>query len=129
MLVAATPAVLAAPSAVDPRIEQPAVPAGKVKPIEAVAISPDGTATGLGDRERGHVGDHSGGGRWQSRALCDAAAKPGSCARIRDRLGTRFASPGFVSDCSMAPDQHKVMQNDIYLADTTGKGEPVALTN
>ena len=127
LLATQAPAAWAAPAAIDPRITQLLNQLAKVQPIEAVALSPDGKQLawlierqGKPDIELAAV-DGSGAHRLNS------ANKPGQCAESAIAWAPDSRQLAFVSDCSSDRTSTQVMQNDIYLADTTGNAPPVRL--
>jgi dipeptidyl aminopeptidase/acylaminoacyl peptidase len=125
--VAAAPATWAATSTVDPRIENLLGQLAKVQPIEAVAISPDG-------KQLAWVIEHENKSAIEVAAIdgthvrsVSAAAKPGTCAESGIAWAPDSRHLAFISDCSSDLTSTKVMQNDIYLADTQGTGQPKQL--
>jgi dipeptidyl aminopeptidase/acylaminoacyl peptidase len=127
LAIATAPAALAASPTVDPRIEHVLAQLGKAQSIQAVAMSPDGkqlawvierqgkSAIEVADADGHHVHPVT------------AAAKPGSC----DESGVAWAPDSrhlaFVSNCNVDLTSTKVMQNDIYLADTASHDAPERL--
>lgn len=122
-----TPAVFAEPAQVDPRIEQLLTQLTKVQPIEAVAISPDGTQLAWVIERQGTSTIEVAAADGSHVHAVGAAAKPGGC----DESGIAWAPDSrhlaFVSNCSIDLTSTKVMQNDIYLADTAGNDAPARL--
>ena len=121
------PCAFAAPSSVDPRIEHLLGQLGKVQPIEAVAISPDGTqlAWVIGSEGKPTIEVAAADGSHAHRV--SAAAKPGACAESGIAWAPDSHHLAFVSDCGSDLTSTQVMQNDIYLADTTGNHAPARL--
>ncbi len=122
--VVAVPATWAATSTVDPRIENLLGQLAKVQPIESVAISPDG-------RQLAWVIEHENKSAIEVAFIdgthvrgVSAAAKPGLCAESDIAWAPDSRHLAFVSDCSNDLTSTKVMQNDIYLADTAGGSKP-----
>ena len=124
LAAAALPTVLGATPSVDPRIEQLLGQLELVQPIEAVAISPDGQHLAWVIESKGKPmitvaaidGSHP--------RRISAAAKPGECSESDVAWAPDSRHLAFVSNCSLDLTSTKVMQNDIYLADTAGSNAP-----
>ena len=127
-LVAATPAVLAGTSAIDPRIESLLTQLGKVKPIQAAQLSPDGRQLAWvveNDHKPGiQIADADGG---HARSV-DPSAKAGSCSQNEIAWAPDSRHLAYISDCNGTLNRDKARLLQIVLADTQGKIEPVALT-
>ncbi len=112
----ATPA---APASVDPRIEKLLSQLSSTQSIEAVAISPDGKQLAWvlerQDKPMIQVANADGSHARQ----ISAAPKPGSCAESDIAWAPDSRHLAFVANCSVDLTSTKVMQNAIYLADTT----------
>ncbi len=110
--------------AIDPRIDRLLSQLGRVQPIDAVAISPDGrqlawvierdgkSAIEVADADGRHV--HA----------VSAAVTPGRC----DESGIAWAPDSrqlaFIANCHVDLTSTRVMRNDIYLADPGGNTPP-----
>ena len=121
------PAAHADPQAVDPRIEQVLAQLGKAQSIQAVAISPDGRQLAW-VIERDHkptieVADADG----NHAHAVTAAAAPGTCAESGIAWAPDSRHLAFISNCRIDLTSTQVMQNAIYLADTTGRDKPAQL--
>jgi len=127
MAMALAPAVYAEPASVDPRIEQVLSQLAKAQPIEAVAISPDGKQLAWVIENQGMSAITVAAADGSHAHPVSAAAKPGSCAESGIAWAPDSRHLAFVSNCSIDLTSTKVMQNDIYLADTDGNGAPTRL--
>src|SRR5476649_1005854 len=121
------PSAFAAPASVDPRIEQLLGQLGKVRSVEAVAISPDGTQLAWVTQHDGKSAIEVAAADGSHAHSVSAASKPGTCAESGVAWAPDSHHLAFVSDCGNDPTSTKVMQNDIYLADTTGNSKPTRL--
>lgn len=121
------PPAFAAPADADPRIGELLEQLAKTQPIQAVAISPDGS-------QLAWVAEHLGKPAITVAAVdgshahrVSAAAKPGNCAESGVAWAPDSRHLAFVSNCSVDLTSTKAMQNDIYLADTAGNAAPARL--
>lgn len=112
---------------VDPRIEQVLTQLGKAQSIQATAISPDGRQLAWVIRRDGKPAIEVANADGSHARRVSAAAKPGSCAESGIAWAPDSRHLAFVSNCSVDLTSTKVMQNAIYLADTTGHGAPARL--
>ncbi|MFC5527604.1 prolyl oligopeptidase family serine peptidase [Rhodanobacter ginsengisoli] len=127
LLFALLPGARAAAPDVDPRIERLLTELGKVQPIEAVAISPDGSQLAWVIERAGLPSITVAAADGSHAHRVSAADKAGSCAESGIAWAPDSRHLAFVSNCSIDPTSTRVMQNDIYLADTAGQGAPVRL--
>jgi dipeptidyl aminopeptidase/acylaminoacyl peptidase len=129
LTLALAPAAFATTPTVDPRIEQLLTELGKAKSIQATALSPDGKQLAWVIQRDGKpsidVADAS--GRHAHRV--SAAAKPGSCAESGIAWAPDSRHLAFIANCSVDLTSTKAMQNDVYLADTAGRGAPKRLAS
>jgi dipeptidyl aminopeptidase/acylaminoacyl peptidase len=121
------PSAFAAQASVDPRIEQLLGQLGKVRSVEAVAISPDGTQLAWVTQHDGKSAIEVAAADGSHAHSVSAASKPGTCAESGVAWAPDSHHLAFVSDCGSDPTSTKVMQNDIYLADTTNNNKPTRL--
>ena len=128
LLVAALlPAAFAAAPAVDPRIEHLLGELGKVQPIEAAAISPDGRQLAWVVERKGKstiVLAHADGSHPHD--LTDASPA-GKCMQSGIAWAPDSRHLAFVANCSVDLTSTRVMQNAIYLADTRSGASPARL--
>ena len=121
------PSAFAAPADVDPRIEQLLGQLGKVRTVDSVAISPDGTQLAWVIQREGKSAIEVAAADGTHAHSVSAAPKPGACAESGIAWAPDSHHLAFVSDCGSDLTSTKVMQNDIYLADTTGNTAPTRL--
>ena len=121
------PSAFAAPANVDPRIEHLVEQLGKVRSVEAVAISPDGTQLAWVIQREGKSAIEVAAADGTHAHSVSAAAKPGTCTESGIAWAPDSHHLAFVSDCGSDLTSTKVMQNDIYLADTIGNNAPTRL--
>ncbi|MEO6925261.1 MAG: S9 family peptidase [Rhodanobacter sp.] len=121
------PAVAAESKPVDPRIEQLLSELGKARPIQAVAISPDGKQLAWVIERDGKPAIEVAAADGNDAHPVTAADKPGSCAESGISWAPDSRHLAFVSNCKVDLSSTQVMQNSIYLADTTGRGKPARL--
>jgi dipeptidyl aminopeptidase/acylaminoacyl peptidase len=121
------PSAFAAPASVDPRIEHLLGQLGKVRSVEAVAISPDGTQLAWVTQREGKAAIEVAAADGSHVHSVSAATKPGTCAESGVAWAPDSHHLAFVSDCGSDPTSTKVMQNDIYLTDTTSQSAPTRL--
>jgi dipeptidyl aminopeptidase/acylaminoacyl peptidase len=127
LTTALSPCAFADSPAIDPHVEQLLGQLTKVQRTSGVAISPDGKHLAWEVRRHGkpliEVAQANGS---HARPL-DTAGKAGTC----DASGVAWAPDSrhlaYVSSCDTDLTSTKVMQNDIYLADTTGGTAPARL--
>ena len=122
-----TPVAFAEPVRMDPRIEQLLTQLGKVQPIEAVAISPDGKQLAWVIERQGKSTIEVAAADGSHAHALSAAAKPGNCSEAGIAWAPDSRHLAFVSNCSVDLTSTKVMQNSIYLADTHGNDAPARL--
>ncbi len=123
------PAAAAESKPVDPRIQQLLTELGKAQSIQAVAISPDGKqlawVTTRADKPAIEVAAADGSGAH----AVTAADKPGTCAESGIAWAPDSRHLAFISNCKVDLTSTQVMRNDIYLADTAGRGKPARLAS
>ena len=127
LATALLPRAFAAAPAVDPRIEQLLRELGKVQPIEAAAISPDGRQLAWVVERKGKSmivlanadGSHAHG-------LTDAK-QASDCAQSGIAWAPDSKHLAFVANCKVDLTSTQVMQNAIYLAATRGDAAPAQL--
>jgi len=109
------PAALATPAHVDPRIEQLLGELGKVRPIEAVQLSPDGQQLAWVVRTQGkesvEIAKADGSGVHRV-----GTSKPGSCNESDIAWAPDSHHLAFLSDCASGG-----KQKELFIADTQGK--------
>jgi dipeptidyl aminopeptidase/acylaminoacyl peptidase len=127
LAMALTPLVFAEPARVDPRIEQVLAQLTRTQPIEAAAISPDGKQLAWVVENQGKSAITVAAADGSHAHAVSAATRPGSCAESGIAWAPDSRHLAFVSNCSIDLTSTKVMQNDIYLADTTGNDAPARL--
>ncbi len=127
LAIALAPDAFAASPTVDPRIEQLLTQLGKAQSIQAVAMSPDGKQLAWVIERQGkpaiEVADADG----RHVHAVTAAARPGSCAESGVAWEPDSRHLAFVSNCNVDLTSTRVMQNDIYLADTASHAAPARL--
>jgi len=121
------PSAFAAPASVDPRIEHLLGQLGKVRFVEAVAISPDGKQLAWVTQREGKAAIEVAAADGSHVHSVSAATKPGTCAESGVAWAPDSHHLAFVSDCGSDPTSTKVMQTDIYLADTASASAPTRL--
>ena len=117
------PAVVAAPSTTDPRIEHLLTQLNQVHRIGAVAISPDATQLAWVLEGKQPVIELADGNGRDAHAL-DLGAKLASCSKHDIAWSPDSRQLAFIADCSKDLTNTKAMHNDVYLADTHGHGAP-----
>lgn len=127
LAAAALPTLLSAAPSVDPRIEKLLGQLALVQPIEGVAISPDGQHLAWVVETKGKPAITVAAIDGSKPRRISAAAKPGKCSESDIAWAPDSRHLAFVSNCSSDLTSTKVMQNDIYLADTTGSTVPKRL--
>ncbi|MGB3381364.1 MAG: S9 family peptidase [Rhodanobacter sp.] len=125
-LVLAPNAFADAPT-VDPRIEQVLTELGKAQSIQATAISPDGRQLAWVIRRDDKPAIEVANADGSHARRVSAAATPGSCAESGIAWAPDSRHLAFVSNCNVDLTSTRVMQNDIYLADTRGSTAPARL--
>ena len=127
LALALVPAFAADSNAVDPRIGQLLTELGKAQSIEAVAISPDGKQLAWVVERNGKPAIEVAAADGSHGHAVTTAAKPGSCAESDIAWAPDSRHLAFVSNCKIDLTSTQVMQNDIYLADTSGREKPARL--
>jgi dipeptidyl aminopeptidase/acylaminoacyl peptidase len=120
------PAV-AAPAAVDPRIEALLSQLARVQPVEEAALSPDGRQLAWVVLSHGKPMIEVAGADGRHPHRVSAATVPGSCSESGIAWAPDSHQLAFVSDCGNDLTSTRAMQNDIYLADTRGTALPSRL--
>ncbi|HET6554068.1 MAG TPA: S9 family peptidase [Dyella sp.] len=118
LIAALAPAAFAAPAAVDPRIEQLLADLGKVRQIDSVQISPDGTQLAWVIRTEGKDGIEVAkvDGSDVHRVSDD---KPGTCSSGEIAWSPDSRHLAFVSNCASGG-----KQKDLFVVDTSAKAAP-----
>jgi dipeptidyl aminopeptidase/acylaminoacyl peptidase len=121
LAAALAPAALAAPASVDPRIEQLLGELGKVRQIDAVQLSPDGSQLAWVVRTQGRdsIEVAKADGSDVHRIGND---KPGSCSESDIAWAPDSHHLAFLSDCASAG-----KQKELFIADTQAKAAPKRL--
>ncbi|MHA6205684.1 prolyl oligopeptidase family serine peptidase [Dyella soli] len=121
MAAAFAPAVFAEPTHVDPRIESLLGELGKVRQIEMVQLSPDGSrlAWVVRTQGKGHIEVANADG---SNAHAIDSSKPGSCSESDLAWAPDSRQLAFLSDCATGGKQKELM-----LADLSAKAAPKRL--
>jgi dipeptidyl aminopeptidase/acylaminoacyl peptidase len=127
LAVALAPNAFAASPTVDPRIEQLLTQLGKAQSIQAVAMSPDGKQLAWVIERHGKPAIEVADAEGRHVHAVTAAAQPGSCAESDIAWAPDSRHLAFVSNCNVDLTSTRVMQNDIYLADTAGHDTPTRL--
>ena len=128
LLLASLPlAAFAAPTPIDPRIDHLLTQLGKVQPIAAVAISPDGRQLAWVVERKGKPDIELAAADGSHAHRLTPSLPPGQCAQSDIAWAPDSRQLAFVSDCSSDLTSTKVMQNTLYLADTGGHGAPLKL--
>ena len=127
LAMALAPGAFAASTPLAPRIEQLLTQLAKVRPIEAVAISPDGKQLAWVIERQGRSSIEVAGADGGHAHAVSAASAPGSCSESGIAWAPDSRHLAFVSNCSVDLTSTKVMQNDIYLADTADSVAPARL--
>jgi dipeptidyl aminopeptidase/acylaminoacyl peptidase len=127
LAITLAPSATATSKPVDPRIEQLLTQLGKAQSIDAVAMSPDGKQLAWVIEREGKPAIQVAAADGSHAHAVSAAAKPGSC----DESGIAWAPDSrhlaFIANCKVDLTSTQVMQNDIYLADTSGNDKPARL--
>lgn len=115
--------VSAASPAVDPRIEKVLRELARVHPLEAVALSPDGSrlawVTPLQGKPAIEVANADG----SDARRISASSRPGLCAESDIAWAPDSRHLAFVSNCHVDLTSTQVMQNSIYLADAAARSD------
>ena len=127
LCLALAPQAFAAAPEVDPRIEQVLTELGKAQSIQATAISPDGRQLAWVIRRDDKPAIEVANADGSHARRVSAAATPGSCAESGIAWAPDSRHLAFVSNCNVDLTSTRVMQNDIYLADTRGSTAPARL--
>jgi dipeptidyl aminopeptidase/acylaminoacyl peptidase len=127
LCLALAPNAFADAPTVDPRIEQVLTELGKAQSIQATAISPDGRQLAWGIRRDDKPAIEVANADGSHARRVSAAATPGSCAESGIAWAPDSRHLAFVSNCNVDLTSTRVMQNDIYLADTRGSTAPARL--
>jgi dipeptidyl aminopeptidase/acylaminoacyl peptidase len=127
LLALLAPAAVAAPASIDPRIDQLMHALGKTQVIDAVALSPDGAQLAWVIERKGKPAIEVARADGSQVHAVTAATKPGACAEQSIAWAPDSRHLAFVSDCSTDTTSTAVMQNDIYLADTSAHAAPARL--
>ncbi len=127
LALALLPAVAADAKPVDPRIGQLLTDLGKARSIQAVTISPDGKQLAWVIERNGRPAIEVAAADGRHVHAVTAADNPGSCTESGMAWAPDSRHLAFISNCSTDLTSTQVMQNDIYLADTAGRGKPARL--
>ncbi|WP_350016313.1 S9 family peptidase [Rhodanobacter sp. IGA1.0] len=127
LALALAPQAFAAPAEVDPRIGQVLTELGKAQSIQATAISPDGKQLAWVIQRDGKPAIEVAKADGSHARRVTAAARSGSCAESGIAWAPDSHHLAFVSNCNVDLTSTRVMQNAIYLADTTGHDAPARL--
>ncbi|EIL90779.1 S9 family peptidase [Rhodanobacter spathiphylli] len=127
LALALAPQAFAATAEVDPRIGQVLTELGKAQSIQATAISPDGRQLAWVIRRDDKPAIEVANADGSHARRVSAAATPGSCAESGIAWAPDSRHLAFVSNCNVDLTSTRVMQNDIYLADTRGSTAPARL--
>jgi len=127
LCLALAPNAFADAPTVDPRIEQVLTELGKAQSIQATAISPDGRQLAWVIRRDDKPAIEVANADGSHARRVSAAATPGSCAESGIAWAPDSRHLAFVSNCNVDLTSTRVMQNDIYLADTRGSTAPARL--
>ena len=127
LCLALAPHAFADAPAVDPRIEQVLTELGKAQSIRATAISPDGRQLAWVIQRDGKPSIEVANADGSHAHRVSAAATPGRCAESGIAWAPDSRHLAFVSNCHVDLTSTRVMQNDIYLADTRGNAAPARL--
>jgi len=127
LLLALAPSAAADSKTIDPRIEQLLAQLGKARSIQAVAISPDARQLAWVIERDGKPAIEVAAADGSHAHAVTAADKPGSCAESGIAWAPDSRQLAFISNCKIDLSSTRVMQNAIYLADTTGHARPARL--
>ncbi|WP_426701460.1 alpha/beta fold hydrolase [Rhodanobacter sp. Col0626] len=127
LAIALAPNAFAGSPMVDPRIEQLLTQLGKAESIQATAISPDGKQLAWVIERDGKPTIEVAAADGSHARRISGATKPGSCAESGIAWAPDSHHLAFVSNCNVDLTNTQAMQNDVYLADTKGKGAPARL--
>ncbi|HZX69267.1 MAG TPA: S9 family peptidase [Rhodanobacter sp.] len=127
LLLALAPSAAADSKTIDPRIEQLLAQLGKARSIQAVAISPDARQLAWVIERDGKPAIEVAAADGSHAHAVTAADKPGSCAESGIAWAPDSRQLAFISNCKIDLSSTRVMQNAIYLADTTGHARPSRL--
>lgn len=127
LCLALAPNAFADAPTVDPRIEQVLTELGKAQSIQATATSPDGRQLAWVIRRDDKPAIEVANADGSHARRVSAAATPGSCAESGIAWAPDSRHLAFVSNCNVDLTSTRVMQNDIYLADTRGSTAPARL--
>ncbi len=110
--------------AIDPRIDRLLSQLGKVQPIDAVAISPDGRQLAWVIERDGKSAIEVATADGHHVHAVSAAATPGSCDESGIAWSPDSRQLAFIANCHVDLTSTRVMSNDIYLADPAGNTPP-----
>lgn len=127
LAITLAPPASAASKPVDPRIEQLLTQLGKTQSIDAVAMSPDGKQLAWVIEREGKPAIQVAAADGSHAHTVSAAAKPGTCEESDIAWAPDSRHLAFVANCKIDLTSTQVMQNDIYLADTSGNDKPARL--
>jgi len=116
-------------SPVDPRIEQLLTQLGKAQSIHAVAISPNGKQLAWVIERAGKPAIQIADADGKHAHFISSADKTESCAESGIAWAPDSQHLAYIANCKVDLTSTKVMQNDIYLADTHAQGKPTRLAD
>ncbi|MEP7184675.1 MAG: alpha/beta fold hydrolase [Rhodanobacter sp.] len=129
LAITLAPSVAAASPPVDPRIEQLLTQLGKTQSIDAVAMSPDGRHLAWVIERGGKSAIQVAAADGTGAHAVSATVQPGSCDESDIAWAPDSRHLAFVANCKVDLTSTQVMQNDIYLADTSGHDKPARLAH
>ena len=121
-IAAVAPAAMATPAPIDPRIEQLLTDLGKVRQIDAVQLSPDGSQLAWVVRTEGRDGIEVAKADG-SNAHRIGTDKPGGCSQSDIAWAPDSRHLAFLSDCASGG-----KQKELFVADVQANGAPKRLS-
>ena len=127
LLATTLPALSAASTTPDPRIAPLLDQLAAVRPIHAVAMSPDGRQLAWVSGSEGKPAITVAAADGSHARRVSAAAKPGQCAESGVAWAPDSRHLAFIANCQVDLTNTAAMHNDLYLADTASAAAPVRL--
>ncbi|KRF00586.1 peptidase S9 [Frateuria sp. Soil773] len=114
---------------IDPRIGQLLAELGKVRPISAVQLSPDGRKLAWVVQTQGKPAIEIAAADGSGARRLNPAGKPGTCSEGDLAWAPDSRHLAFLSDCGSSQAGVEGRQKDVYMADTAGRDAPRKLSS